>query len=310
MDADTAARVSGAGGVAMELTEESSTRSLSRPSRPSSRLSTASLHHESSSGRLSPGGASGSSPVDSKGRWSPTPTGRDSPGGGSSRRSQGMFNTPSSPSSARRRCVKALTLNAGVWAPVAAQPPVWGCAAARRGFPVRQNVPIRVTKHGAASQRFRMVVWERRGELLSAREFNSKYNPRASGSPRSSAVVSPVPSARSLRSPSPGSTARDGGDDNDVRSVSEELQQRYVVSWTHRQQLEDRIHDLEDLVRCAAPPPPPLLLRRMIPGRRVCPSPRLRLAQPSSPELRDVCVCVCVDSHHDADACVPQHAQP
>jgi hypothetical protein len=117
MDADTAARVSGAGGVAMDL--EASTRSVSRPSRPSSRSSNASMHHESSSGRLSPGGASGrSSPGETKGRWSPTPTGRGSPGGGSSQRSQNMFSTPSSPSSARRRCVKAPTLNLGLGRPL------------------------------------------------------------------------------------------------------------------------------------------------------------------------------------------------
>jgi hypothetical protein len=39
----------------------------------------------------------------------------------------------------------------------------------------------------------------------------------------------------------------DGGDDGG--SASEELQQRFVVSWTHRQQLEERIRDLEGLVR-------------------------------------------------------------
>lgn len=116
MDADTAARVSGAGGVDMELTEEASTRSLSRPT---SRLSNASMHHESSSGRLSPGGASGrSSPGDTKGRWSPTPTGRGSPGGGSLQPSQRMFSTPSSPSSTRRRCVKAPTVNVGYGSPL------------------------------------------------------------------------------------------------------------------------------------------------------------------------------------------------
>jgi hypothetical protein len=103
------------------------------------------------------------------------------------------------------------------------------------------------------------VVCKRSGEKLSVREFNAKYNPRASGSPRSSVVVSPMPSARSLRSPSPGSTARDGGDD-DTKQWSEQLQQR-SVSWTHRQQLEDRIRDLQDLVRYAAPPAPPPLRR-------------------------------------------------